>query len=154
MKTDKKLFNIKLSAPKDAKSIAAAENAVFSDPWSVSGISHFTDCSSAFVISAEARNGELAGYAIGSFAAGEGELLRIAVLPDHRRCGLGQDILNEFLRQMISRSVETVFLEVRVSNAGAIALYEKTGFEKYTVRRNYYKNPVEDAVMMRLDLDA
>lgn len=153
MKMCSKLFNIKSASVSDAEAIAAAESSVFSDPWSESGIAHFSSCESAFVICAKDENDALGGYAIGSFAAGEGELLRIAVLPTHRRIGLGRAILNEFLKQMTDRKVTTVFLEVRASNCGAIELYESTGFEKYTVRRNYYKHPTEDAVMMRLDLD-
>lgn len=153
MKMDKKLFNIKLATASDAESIAEAEEAVFSDPWSSSGISHFAACESAFVICSKDERGNLRGYAIGSFAAGEGELLRIAVLPDHRGNGLGKALLSEFLSEMKSRGIFTLFLEVRVSNATAISLYEGSGFEKYTVRRNYYKHPTEDAVMMRLDLD-
>lgn len=150
---DKNLFNIKLADASDAEYIAEAEESVFSDPWSCSGIAHFCDCSSAFVICSNDENGDLSGYAVGSFAAGEGELLRIAVLPDHRGKGLGKALLSKFLSEMRTRNVSTVFLEVRVSNEHAISLYESTGFESYTIRRNYYKNPAEDAVMMRLDLD-
>ena len=149
---DKKLFNIKLATVSDAESISAAEEAVFSDPWSVSGVAHFCDCSSAFVLCSKDENGKLSGYAIGSFAAGEGELFRIAVLPEYRGKGLGKALISEFINKMRSRNVFTVFLEVRISNNTAINLYESSGFERYTVRRNYYKLPTEDALMMRLDL--
>ena len=70
---NKILYNIKEALPTDAESIAQAEEAVFADPWSSSGIAHFSACDSAFVLCAKNEAGRLCGYAIGSFAAGEGE---------------------------------------------------------------------------------
>lgn len=149
---NEKTYIIDIAAPCDADAIAEAEEICFSDPWSSGGIAHFSSCESAFVICAKDEGGAICGYAIGSFAAGEGELLRIAVLPDRRRNGLGRAILDKFICLMSFRNVTDLFLEVRASNSSAIELYKSTGFEEYTVRRNYYKNPAEDAVMMRLDL--
>lgn len=150
---NKILYNIKEALPTDAESIAQAEEAVFADPWSSSGIAHFSTCDSAFVLCAKNEAGRLCGYAIGSFAAGEGELLRIAVLPQYRKSGIGTAILYEFIHRMTARRVSALFLEVRLSNTSAQSLYEKAGFQKYAVRRNYYKHPTEDAIMMRIDLD-
>jgi ribosomal-protein-alanine N-acetyltransferase len=94
----------------------------------------------------------LAAYLIGCGVAGESEILRIAVRPSFRRRGFGRKLMEYFLNVRKAKGDLTVFLEVRASNISAIALYESCGFRSYTVRRNYYKNPTEDAVMMNLYL--
>lgn len=85
----------------------------------------------------------LSGY----FAEGEGDITSVAVEPDFRRNGLAQRLIAEFER-LLPDSTENIFLEVRESNAPAINLYRKCGFEKLSVRKNFYINPRENAVVM------
>lgn len=85
----------------------------------------------------------LSGY----FAEGEGDITSVAVDENFRRKGLAQRLIAKF-EKLLPDSTENIFLEVRESNAPAIKLYEKCGFEKLSVRKNFYINPRENAVVM------
>lgn len=85
----------------------------------------------------------LSGY----FAEGEGDITSVAVDENFRRQGLAQCLIEEF-EKIIPDNTENIFLEVRESNFSAIKLYEKCGFEKLSVRKNFYTNPCENAVVM------
>ena len=82
------------------------------------------------------------GYSNFRVIAGEGELMRIAVHGACRGRGYGRLLMERLLRE-----VEDITLEVRASNAPAIALYEAYGFQKEAVRKNYYSGPTEDALI-------
>lgn len=86
----------------------------------------------------------LTGYS----AVGEGDVTNVAVLPEYRRRGLAGQLIAEFER-LLPVDAESIFLEVRESNAPAIALYEKCGFERLSVRKNFYSSPRENAIVMR-----
>ncbi|MDO4864850.1 MAG: ribosomal protein S18-alanine N-acetyltransferase [Ruminococcus sp.] len=88
-----------------------------------------------------------AGLFAGFTAGDTGEVLTIATVPEQRRKGIARTLLAEFL-SLVPDGVETVALEVRQSNAAAIALYESFGFVKEGVRRRFYRDPVEDADIM------
>lgn len=80
------------------------------------------------------------------------DLLDIAVLEKARNRGVATALMSFMDEECISRGVKEIFLEVRASNAPAISLYLKCGFEKISVRKKYYGNPTEDAVIMRKTL--
>lgn len=80
------------------------------------------------------------------------DLLDIAVAEDHRNKGVATALMSFMDTECVSRGVKEIFLEVRKSNAPAISLYKKCGFEQISVRRKYYGNPTEDAVIMRKTL--
>lgn len=77
------------------------------------------------------------------------DLLDIAVLPEHRKKGVASALMAFMEEECAARGVKMIFLEVRESNLPAISLYEKCGFDKISVRKKYYSDPVEDAVIMR-----
>lgn len=85
----------------------------------------------------------LSGY----FAEGEGDITSVAVDKNFRRKGLAQELIAEFIKNL-PENTENIFLEVRESNNPAIRLYEKCGFERLSVRKNFYINPRENAVVM------
>lgn len=121
----------------DAADIKKTEDASFSDAWSINAV--LEELSSEHTICVKASDdGEIAGYAILSFVADEGELLKIAVLPEKRKKGIGQALLNLALEMVFDRGVQSVFLEVREKNKAARTLYEKNGFEQIGVRKKYY----------------
>ncbi len=102
-------------------------------------------------------NGEgLAGYIVGRFvpsAANEGlnaEIFNIGIAPRFRRRGFAGLLFDRFLAECRIARVAEIWLEVRESNAGAIAFYENKGFERVFTRRDYYRDPVENAVIMRV----
>jgi len=84
-------------------------------------------------------------------AADEGEILNLAVAPDGRRRGLGRELVRATIDALTEREVRQVYLEVRESNAPARALYATFGFKEVGRRQQYYRRPVEDAIVLRLD---
>ena len=85
----------------------------------------------------------LSGY----FAEGEGDITSIAVDENFRRKGLAQKLIAEFIK-ILPENTKDIFLEVRENNTPAINLYKKCGFEKLSLRKNFYSNPCENAVVM------
>ncbi|WP_431223829.1 ribosomal protein S18-alanine N-acetyltransferase [Serratia sp. L9] len=99
-------------------------------------------------------DGQMVGFAITQIVLDEATLFNIAIDPAAQRRGFGRMLLVALIEQLATRGVFTLWLEVRASNAGAIALYEDLGFNEVTVRRNYYPaaNGREDAIVMALPL--
>ncbi len=135
----------------DAELLAKIEEAVFSDAWSLASLKSHLDgvCSVTLVLTAD---GAPVGSLTGTLFPPEGEVYRVAVLPEYRRRGLGRALLSEFLHTARTAHAEELFIEVRASNLAAQGLYRSFGFAEYGVRRNYYKAPIEDAVLMKLTL--
>jgi [ribosomal protein S18]-alanine N-acetyltransferase len=90
----------------------------------------------------------IVGYLCGWFVVDEGEILKIAVHPASRRCGIGKFLIGEVMRIAGQRRIRTLHLEVRVSNAAAIALYTLSGFREVSRRKRYYEDG-EDALLMK-----
>ena|SRR5271166_3229140 len=93
---------------------------------------------------------EVAGFLVARHLAPEWELENIAVAPEARRSGLGMQLLNAFLTRVKETDSQSVFLEVRESNAPARALYDKAGFHQTGRRNAYYADPSEDAILYTL----
>jgi ribosomal-protein-alanine N-acetyltransferase len=98
------------------------------------------------------NSGEICGFAVASLLPPEGELEVIAVLQAGQRLGLGRQLLGALLEKVRQAGVVALVLEVRASNAAAIGLYRTVGFHQVGSRAGYYADPVEDAVLMRLNL--
>lgn len=96
----------------------------------------------------------LAGFFSGRFAADEGEVLSLVVRRDQRRSGVGARLLSAALTKMVVRGMTACWLEVRSQNLAAIRLYEKFGFEVTGRRRNYYREPLDDALIMQWKSDS
>ena len=96
-------------------------------------------------------SGNVIALLSGYHAVGEGDITSVAVHPDHRRKGLAKKLIEKF-ENSLPEDTESIFLEVRESNCGAIALYEKCGFERLSVRKNFYSQPRENAVVMQKKL--
>ncbi|MCW2486570.1 ribosomal protein S18-alanine N-acetyltransferase [Candidatus Symbiopectobacterium sp. NZEC127] len=96
----------------------------------------------------------LVAFAITQVVLDEATLFNIAVHPTHQRQGHGRHLLEQLIETLEARGITTLWLEVRASNANAIALYEQLGFNEVSLRRNYYPaaNGREDAVIMALPL--
>lgn len=105
-----------------------------SNPW-------FFGCQSA----------DLQGFVLARQMMDELELFLIAVAPDSQGQGLGNLLMKELVRKALAEKIKQIFLEVRELNKRAIALYEKFGFVKIDVRKNYYKNG-DNAWVMRLEI--
>ncbi|MCH5325049.1 MAG: ribosomal protein S18-alanine N-acetyltransferase [Eubacterium sp.] len=134
-----------------AADIAVVEQQCFHDPWSVQSVLSLYENPDA-IVAAEYDDGEICGELMARCAADECELYRIAVLPQHRGKGCAKRLISHLIATCKERGISSIFLEVRQSNAPATALYERSGFEPVSVRKNYYKEPVEDAVIYVLKL--
>ena len=129
--------------------VAALEQVCFpADPWSENLFRAALENPGAAVLLAE-EDGAVLGYAVLSAVLDEGNLDNIAVAPEYRRRGLADALLGA-LTGFGRECLALLTLEVRASNAPAIALYEKHGFRPVGRRRNYYSDPREDAVLMTL----
>jgi len=97
----------------------------------------------------------IAGMAVLQIGGGDAELLTMAIQPELRRRGIGRELLAEVVVRAIGYGAEAMWLEVRCSNAAAIALYRAAGFVEVGSRKDYYRTATgrEDALMMRLGLD-
>ena len=136
----------------NVRDVAAIERACFSVPWSVDLLEQELYNESASYILAVAEDGTALGYAALSVILDEGSVDRIAVLPEYRRQGVADALLDVFVR--FGRvNLAFLTLEVRESNAAAIALYRKHGFAEVGRRKNYYTDPKEDAVLLTLEWD-
>jgi [ribosomal protein S18]-alanine N-acetyltransferase len=135
----------------DAERLAALERRCFSDPWSAAAFHELLPLSYIVGLVAE-RAGTIEGYLVAREIAGEAEILNLAVVPEERRAGLGGTLLDAGLERLAERNAERVWLEVRESNAAAQALYVRRGFATAGRRTRYYRAPVEDALVLSLDL--
>lgn len=134
----------------DVTQVAAIELRMFGDPWTARSFKDLIGEGHTRTLVAE-DGGVIAGYAIGQVAGGEGEVLNIAVDAPAQRRGIARALLDALLAQLKAGGAATVFLEVRRSNAAAIALYESFGFREYGARRGYYREPKEDALIMAVE---
>ena len=127
----------------------AIEQDVFADPWSTQD---FRDCLAAAATFLVADSADMvAGYVVAIDAADEGEILNLAVAVTGRRHGVGRALVEAVLEALTGRGARHVYLEVRESNAPARALYATLGFKEVGRRKQYYRRPVEDAIVLRLD---
>ena len=144
-------YRIRRARAVDAPRIAALERQCFGDPWSEASFREAMDAAWSFVLVAD-EHGTVIGYLVGRDVAGTGEVLNLAIDPTRRRLGIARALLDEGLDELGSRGATEVFLEVRESNRPARQLYEDAGFRPVGMRAKYYRNPSEDALVLRLGL--
>ena len=140
-------MDIRRATPADAGEISEMEKDYFSDSWSQKDILSYI-CQRDGMCFVAAENGVPIGYVIGRLIPPEGEIYRVAVKEEKRGRGIGYRLLSYALKTERGRGLETVFLEVRSKNIPARRLYEAHGFKEINIRKNYYKNPDDDAVIM------
>jgi ribosomal-protein-alanine N-acetyltransferase len=146
-------YHIRPAVPSDASELAAIERRCFTDPWSEGSFREALGAVWSFgLVAANSNRARVTGYLIAREVAGTGEILNLAVAPESRRHGIARALLDDGLEALRHRRVQEVFLEVRESNLGAQALYQLAGFRPVGQRRGYYRNPKEDALVFRLDL--
>lgn len=138
---------IRRMVPADLEAVAEMEKICFTESWSwkllEAGL--YSEYDEYYVFEQEGR---ILGYCNLRILAGEGEIQRIAVLPDCRRLGVGRKMMEAMERSAREKQVYAVTLEVRESNLAARNLYESFGFVAEAVRKRYYHNPTEDALIM------
>jgi ribosomal-protein-alanine N-acetyltransferase len=150
-----KAFRLRRMILPDLPEVLAIERRSFPNPWPEStfrgelqnaGISHP-------LVAVKPESGEILGYLIYWKIADEAQVNNLAVHPDFRNRRIGVEMLREVLATLSREDVRLVTLEVRRSNAPARRLYEKLGFKVMGIRKAYYSNPVEDALVLGLTLN-
>ncbi len=128
--------------------IAALEKACFSLPWDERSVaSELTNPLSLWLVALDCDT--VAGYIGSQTVIDETDMMNVAVHPDYRRQGIAEALVQLLIERLKAIGSLCLTLEVRVSNAPAVALYEKLGFATVGRRKNYYQNPKEDALIMR-----
>lgn len=139
--------------------VVKIEEQSFSMPWSENAfLESFSYDHALFLVALDEcckqsdEEDTVAGY-IGMYKVfNEGDITNIAVSPDYRGKGIGLALMNEIKELAIQKNIETLILEVRESNSTAINLYEKVGFNRAGIRKNFYEKPVENAIVMYMQL--
>ena len=138
----------------DLSQIAQIEKSAFADPWSEESFRRLIGVAPAiFLVALFPPDQVVAGYVVAFSVEEDGELLNVAVDPKFRGKGLAGQMLDAALIEMGARRVRSAFLEVRESNSAARALYKSRGFIEIGRRSNYYRRPVEDALVLRRSLE-
>ena len=136
--------------PQHLAGVAAIEKEVFANPWSEKSLELLC---SEFAFGFAALEGDtVTAYGGMLTVLDEGQITNIATHPNYRRQGLAAKVLSALLEQARAKGIVSVTLEVRASNAAAIALYQKFGFSAVGKRPRFYTHPTEDALIMQCNL--
>lgn len=133
----------------DLEQVMEMEKELFSMPWTREGFFTFLMREDTLFLVVEEKD-KILGYCGSIMILDEGEITNVAVCPQRQGEGIGQFLLDGMLMLLRERGIYTVYLEVRQSNTKAIRLYERAGFVADGLRKRYYTDPTEDAVLMSL----
>ena len=128
--------------------VAELERICFADPWSEKSVASELDNKWA-LWQVAVEDDRVIGYIGSQTSIDETDVMNVAVHPDFRRRGIAESLIIRLVEELKNRGSHALMLEVRASNAPAIALYEKLGFLQVGCRKNYYRNPKEDALILR-----
>ena len=145
-------MTVREASSADLAGLAEIERACFSEPWSENALAGTLGNPLARLFCAAEEDGTLSGYAGVYLLDEDADITNVAVLPAFRRQGIADAVLVSLEAFCREHGAQLLHLEVRASNTPALALYEKHGFVRDGLRKNYYKNPKEDAVLMTLPL--
>lgn len=141
-------FELRRLEPGDLDAVEEIEQASYPTPWSRAMFAAELRKPGSLALGAYGADGELLGYAIASRYVDAWHVMNVAVAPGHRRRGIATALLERLFELTAADSRHGYTLEVRVSNAEAIRLYERLGFQPHGLRRGYYTDNREDALIM------
>lgn len=144
-------MDVRILNREDAQEVEALEREAFPDPWSLKSIEGTLEQKN-YVNLGVLREGELLGYLFFSCMMDEGEIIRIATAPKERRKGIAKLLFSELKKNCLEQGVDKWMLDVRAGNDTAFACYRKLGFCEDGRRKDFYKDPVEDAILMSCEL--
>ncbi len=144
------MIRYKKMAAAHVPGVAELEKICFQDPWSENSVaSELQNPLSLWLVAVDGQT--VVGYIGSQSVQSESDMMNVAVHPDYRRQGIAEALVELLILELSEKGSHALMLEVRVSNDPAIALYEKLGFRQVGLRKNYYRNPREDARIMRKD---
>ncbi len=140
--------SIRQMTAEDIPAVARLEQECFAEPWSENALAEsLADANYVFFVAAFLDE-TVAGYVGAYLAADELSITNVAVTDSYRRCGAANQLMKALDAFAKEKNLYGITLEVRVSNNAAIALYEKNGYEKSGIRKEFYSKPKEDALIM------
>lgn len=143
-------FPIREMVESDLPAVAALEREEGAGGWSVAQLAaEFGRPGSWRLVAVDSESGQVVSYILGGQVLDEAEIFRLQVVKSHRRRGIAAALLARLDELLGRRGVGRCFLEVRAANHAALALYRKAGFADRGLRRGYYRDPVDDAVLMQ-----
>ena len=146
------MMKIELMTADHVPQIAELEKICFNDPWSEKSIASELD--NRLSLWLVAMDGDrVTGYVGSQSVLGETDMMNIAVHPDFRRRGIAEELVMKLVEELKVRGNHSLMLEVRASNEPARKLYDKMGFRQVGLRKNYYRNPKEDACILRKEFE-
>ena len=131
----------------DLEQVMEIERELFHVPWTREGFFTFLTREDAMFLVVEEK-GQILGYCGLLMVLDEGDITNVAVRRDRQKEGIGNFLMESLIRLAAERGVTTIHLEVRVGNDRAIRLYERNGFTRDGIRKGYYSDPTEDALLM------
>lgn len=137
---------------KTVAKVQLLETTCFADPWSLKSLLYELDNPDALYLTAQ-EGEDVVGYVGMHHVLDEGHITNVAVAPSHRGQGIAKVLIGALVGWSEEHGLSFITLEVRASNEGAKALYRGFGFQHVGVRKGYYKNPPEDALLMTLFLN-
>ncbi|MGN0170374.1 MAG: ribosomal protein S18-alanine N-acetyltransferase [Lachnospiraceae bacterium] len=145
------MSRIRRMEPADLPRVVEIEKSIFSQPWSEQGfLQALTMPGNEYVVAEQ--EGQIVGYCGYYGTLDEGEITNVAVKEEFRCRGIGGEMVGRLLQHAKTQGIDRMVLEVRLSNVSAIHVYEKLGFVKLGVRKNFYEMPTEDALIMECAL--
>lgn len=141
-------FEIKSVEKSDVEFIEKLENEYFSQCFEQKTLEQYIENPLGIFLKATENNGEILGYICGRSVCETAEIDRVAVDKNFRKLGIGSALVMEFENEAKQRNATEILLEVRASNIPAISTYNSQKFEQLSVRKKYYSNPTEDAIIM------
>lgn len=145
------MMEIKKMDTSHVAQVAALEKLCFTDPWSENSVaSELENPLSLWLVALQ--QDMVVGYVGSQSVLGEGDMMNLAVAPGFRRQKIAEKLVLALIHALLGKNVRSLTLEVRASNEPAKALYEKLGFLQVGKRPNYYRNPKEDALILRKEL--
>ena len=144
------MMEIRLATIEDAHAIYEIEQQSFSVPWRLESVLAELEGAENKLYMVICEENHIVGYAGAWLVYDEGQITNIAVLPSARGKGYGSKLTKQLINECFSRGMHEIFLEVRISNLAALAMYRNLGFSVKGIRKDYYSEPTEDACIMSL----
>ena len=144
------MMEIRLATIEDAHAIYEIEQQSFSVPWRLESVLAELEGAENKLYMVICEENHIVGYAGAWLVYDEGQITNIAVLPSARGKGYGSKLTKQLINECFSRGMHEIFLEVRISNLDALAMYRNFGFSVKGIRKDYYSEPTEDAYIMSL----
>ena len=134
---------------RDLPHVAAIDKSLFGDPWSEEAFRASLKQPEAHFLAAEDEQAGVVGYCGSYRALDEAEIVNVAVSSDYQNHGTGRLLVGQLMKEETAAGVQNFILEVRLGNLAAQHVYEMLGFRRIGIRKHFYDNPVEDAVIMQ-----